>query len=83
MLKTFYTTIRGLLSGKDWVYVLALLVPLTIYNLALKASSVAIKDETNGFLSALNLMRSDFLFAIGYVVFWLGVFAIVRSGVAR
>ncbi len=83
MLKAFYTTVRGLLSGKDWVYVLALLLPLTIYNLALKATSVAIKDETNGLLSALNLMRSDFLFAIGYVVFWIGVFAIVRSGIAR
>ena len=72
-----------MLSGRDWIYVLALLVPLTVYNLALKASSVAIQDGKTSFPAALTLMRSDLLFALGYIVFWVGVFAIARSGLAR
>jgi hypothetical protein len=31
----------GLLRWRDWVYLLSLLVPLFVYNLALKVSSVA------------------------------------------
>lgn len=83
MLKAFHRIVGELLSGRDWIYILSLLVPLTIYNLVLKASSVALKDETGGVLATLNLMRSDILFSIGYVVLWIGAFAIARTGIAR
>ena len=33
--------LRGLLSREEWVYVASLLVPLVVYNVALKAVRVA------------------------------------------
>jgi lipoteichoic acid synthase len=65
-----------LLSRRDWVYLLSLLVPLVVYNLALKASSVA---SVPGLAPNFDLMRSDVYFNLGYALFWIGLFAAVRS----
>ncbi len=65
-----------LLSRRDWVYLLSLLVPLVVYNLALKASSVA---SIPGLAPTFSLMRSDVFFNVGYALFWIGLFAAVRS----
>lgn len=72
-----------LLSWRDWVYVLALLAPLIFYNLSLKALRVASFPEDPGFGETLGLMRSDLLFNLGYALFWVGLFAFARAGVAR
>ncbi len=66
-----------LLSRRDWVYLLVLLVPLFVYNLSLKASSVA---SIPGLVPTFDLMRSDVFFNLGYALFWIGVFAAVRGG---
>jgi len=70
-----------LLALRDWVYLFSLLVPLVVYNLALKASSVAsVPGLTPGFDSpTFDLMRSDVFFNLGYVLFWIGLFAAVRA----
>jgi lipoteichoic acid synthase len=65
-----------LLSRRDWVYLLSLLVPLCVYSLALKASSVA---SVPGLAPNFNLMRSDVFFNLGYAMFWIGFFARVRG----
>ena len=66
-----------LLGRRAWVYLLALLVPLFVYNLSLKASSVA---SIPGLSPTFDLMRSDLFFNLGYALFWVGLFAAVRSG---
>ena len=65
-----------LLDRRDWVYLLSLLVPLFVYNLALKASSVA---SIPGLAPNFDLMRSDVFFNLGYALFWIGLFAAVRG----
>jgi lipoteichoic acid synthase len=65
-----------LLGRRDWVYLLSLLVPLFVYNLALKASSVA---SIPGLAPTFDLMRSDVFFNLGYALFWIGLFAAVRG----
>ncbi len=72
-----------LLSRRDWVYVLGLLVPLILYNLTLKAVRVASLPGDHGLLSSLSLMRSDLLFNLGYALLWIGLFAVVRGGLPR
>ncbi|CAA9450686.1 MAG: Phosphoglycerol transferase [uncultured Rubrobacteraceae bacterium] len=67
----------GLLRWRDWVYLLSLLVPLFVYNLALKASSVA---SIPGLAPGFDLMRSNVFFNLGYALFWIGLFVVVRGG---
>src|SRR5918997_3316774 len=70
-----------LLDRRDWVYLLSILVPLFVYNLALKASSVA---SIPGLAPNFDLMRSDLFFNLGYALFWIGLFAAVRGeGLSR
>ncbi|HET7478128.1 MAG TPA: sulfatase-like hydrolase/transferase [Rubrobacteraceae bacterium] len=83
MVGAFQKTIRELLSGRDWIYLLSLLVPLTVYNLTLKAMSIAIKDDAPGLWGSLDLMRSDILFNVGYGILWVGLFAVARRGALR
>jgi lipoteichoic acid synthase len=65
------------LGRRGWVYLLSLLVPLFVYNLSLKASSVA---SIPGLTPTFDLMRSDLFFNLGYALFWIGLFAAVRGG---
>lgn len=81
------TNIAGLLGGllgrRDWAYFLALLIPLAVYNLALKTASAVAQEGAAEVPEVLKLVRSDLLFNLGYVVFWIGMFAVFRRGVAR
>ena len=70
---------RTLLSRRQWVYLLSLLIPLIIYNLALKAYSVAALPGSNEPGSILSLMWSDLFFYLGYALLWIGLFAAVRA----
>lgn len=74
---------RYLLGREDWTRVLALLLPLVVYVLALKAVRVAALPDEHGFFGALDLMRSDLLFNAGYALLWVGLFAVTRRGPAR
>src|SRR3712207_2642753 len=83
MVGPLYKTVLNLLDRRDWAYVLGLLVPFAVYNLVLKAASVALQAGAGGFPEALRLMRSDLLFNAGYAMLWVGLFAAVRRGVLR
>src|SRR5215204_3079086 len=75
--------LRGILTREEWVYVLSLLVPLVVYNVALKVVRVATQFEVPGPLGFLDQVRSDILFNLGYAALWIGLFAVVRGGVPR
>jgi phosphoglycerol transferase MdoB-like AlkP superfamily enzyme len=81
--KPVYTTVREVLSGRDWAYLGALLVPLAIFVVVTKSLTIATKETDLGFFGTLNLVRSDVLFMVGYAVLWVGLFALARTGLAR
>ena len=70
--------LRALLRRRDWVYTLSLLVPFVIYNLTLKAYDIAARPDDVGFIKALDLMRSDIFFSLGYALLWIVLFAATR-----
>ena len=70
---------RLILSGREWVYLASLLVPLVIYNLVLKGIRIRSQDEVLGVFAALDLIRSDLLFNLGFVFLWVGLFALTRE----
>jgi len=73
--------LSGLLSRRDWVYFLSLLVPLFVYNLALKAYDVRTSQSGDPWLALVfNLMQSDVFFNLGYALLWIGLFAAARRG---
>ena len=69
-----------LLSRRDWVYSLSLLVPLFVYNLALKALDVASRSGDLELSATLESMRSDTFFNLGYASLWIGLFVVTRGG---
>jgi arylsulfatase A-like enzyme len=75
--------LKCLLSREGWIYTLSLLVPVFVYDVALKVWRVATQFEVPGPLGFLDQVRSDLLFNLGYAVFWIGLFAVVRSGAPR
>lgn len=75
--------LRFLLGKREWLYLLSLLVPLVVYNLALKVVRVLSHPEVGGFFEAFGLVRSDVLFNLGYMLLWIGLFALARGGLSR
>jgi len=74
---------RSVLGGRNWLYLLALLVPLVVYNLVLKAIRIHSEEEHAGVLEVLGLIRSDLLFNLGYALLWVGLFALAKRGAMR
>jgi lipoteichoic acid synthase len=74
---------RSLLSLRDWIYLLSLLVPFVVYDLALKGALVLSRPENPGLGGGFGLMRSDLLFSAAYVLLWATLFAVARRGVFR
>lgn len=74
---------RSPLSPRDWTYVLSLLVPFVVYDLFLKASLIVSRPNSSGLFGNLDLMWSDILFDLGYVLLWIGLFVAVRRGPLR
>src|SRR5918998_2247411 len=74
---------RSLLSRRDWVYLLSLLIPFMTYDLVLKGVLVFTGSEDPGLLGGLGLMRSDLLFNLGYVLLWVGLIALARRRASR
>ncbi len=73
----------ALLGRRDYYYLLGLLVPFVVYDLALKAYAVSSLPGERGFFGTLGLMCSDVFFDLGYVLLWVGLFAVARKGLAR
>jgi lipoteichoic acid synthase len=67
---------RSILSGREWVYLASLLVPLVVYNLALKGIRISSQDDVLGGLAAFGFIRSDLLFNLGFAFLWVGLFAL-------
>ena len=57
---------------------LALLVPVVAYVVALKVVRILSQAEVPGFAGFVGQVRSDVLANVGFAVFWLGVAAVVR-----
>ncbi len=81
---------RVLLSRREWVYVLSLLIPFVVYNLALKASILSSRNvDTAGEFNVSTLrlltygMWSDVFFVLAYALLWIGVFTAARRGPLR
>jgi len=68
----------SLLDRREWVYLLSLLVPLVAYDLVLKVIGLASEQQGFGVWDAPRLLRSDLLFDAGYVLVWIGLFAVAR-----
>ena len=64
---------RPLLSRRDWVYLLSLLIPFVVYSLALKVALVVSRPENPGLAAGFGLMRSELLFSRTYVLFWVAL----------
>ena len=75
--------LRALLTREDWVYILGLLLPLILYDVALKTSRVVGLLGAPGPLEFVDQVRSELLFGLGYLALWVGVFAVARRGVPR
>ena len=75
--------VASFLTRRDWVYLLALLLPFAVYDVTLKAVRVAALPDEHGLLGSLRLMRSDLLFDSGYALLWIGLFAVARTGLWR
>jgi arylsulfatase A-like enzyme len=73
----------GFLSRQDRVYLLSLLVPFAVYNLALKIYDVTSRPEKLGPARTLKLMWSDVFFNLGYGLLWIGLFGVARRGPLR
>ena len=73
----------SLLDRRDWVYLLSLLIPLVAYDLALKIIGLASEQPGFGVWDTLRLLRSELLFDAGYVLVWIGLFAVARRGIPR
>ena len=73
----------SLLDRRDWVYLLSLLIPLVAYDLALKVVGLVSERPGFGMWDAVGLLRSEILFDAGYVLVWIGLFAVSRRGTPR
>ena len=72
-----------LLTRGDWIYLASLLVPLFVYNVALKVIRIVTRPDPPGVLGFVDQVRSDLLFNLGFAALWVGVFAVVRGGWPR
>jgi lipoteichoic acid synthase len=79
----FLARFRSILSGRDWVYLSSLLVPLVVYDLVLKWIRMGSQEELPGGFAAFAFIRSDVLFNLGYAFFWVGLFALTRQSRLR
>jgi len=75
--------LRALLTKEDWIYLLSLLVPLVLYDLILKVVRVIALPGTLGLIEFMDQLRSDVFFNLGYVILWIGLFAVARRGATR
>jgi len=72
-----FSSLGSLLSRRDWVYALSLLIPFVFYDLALKTASISSQPEL---ALSLYLMWSNALLALGYALLWVGLFTATRKG---
>jgi lipoteichoic acid synthase len=72
----------NLLSPRDWIYSLSLLIPFVIYNLAMKVWDIVLQSGEHGLALTFGLIQSDILFNLGYALLWIGLFAL-PGGILR
>ena len=69
--------LSALLSRRERVYLLSLLVPLVVYDLSLTAYDAASQPNYHRLAWALDL-KADIFFDLGYALLWIGLFAATR-----
>lgn len=69
----------GLLPRAHWIYLRTLVLPLVLMDLVFESLRVVQHGAVTGLLSFVDQMRSDLLFYVALVLFWVAVFAFVRS----
>lgn len=74
---------RALLSPREWFYLLSLLIPFVVYNLALKALDMASLQGNHEPAQTLDWMWPVLFFNLGYALLWIGLFAAARSSPLR
>ena len=74
---------RALLSRRDWLYLLSLLGPVIIYDLILKGLLIRSRSGEIELAESFGLIQSDVLFNLGYLLLWVGLFALTRKGISR
>ncbi len=77
--------VSSFVGARDLIYVLSLIIPLAIFELALKAIGIYAETPASEFSlwRPIDLLRSEALFVVGYGLVWIGLFAAVRRGIAR
>jgi lipoteichoic acid synthase len=70
---------RPLLNRRELVYLLSLLVPFAVYELALKGFLIVSWPKDLGLAESVGLLRSDLLFNLGYALLWVVLFAVARG----
>src|SRR5918998_2207437 len=70
---------RPLLNRREWVYLLGLLVPFAVYELALKGFLIVSWPKDLGLAESVGLVRSDLFFNLGYALLWVVLFAVARG----
>jgi lipoteichoic acid synthase len=77
---------NSLSSARDWIYICSLLVPFAVYSIALKTSIVlTVVSSWKYFgvpsfapLPVTSMMWPETSFNLGYVLFWVSLFAVIR-----
>lgn len=83
MSRNALVTLRDLVGKEGWFHLLFLLAPLFLYTTTFRVAGILVKDDEAGLWKVVGLLHSDLMFALGYAVFWVGVFAVFRRGLPR
>ncbi len=77
--------VRGarLLNRNDWIYVLSLLIPFAVFDLALRSRLVFFAPIQPTPAGWIGLMQSPLLFLGGYTALWIAVLASARTRPVR
>ncbi|MFD0807166.1 LTA synthase family protein [Nocardioides caeni] len=75
--------VARLLPPGHWFYLLCLLVPVALVDLACQTMRLTTWGTTFGSLTYFEQIRSDVVFHVGHFVFWVGVFHLVQAPKAR
>ena len=73
---------RSLLSPRDWLYSLSLLVPLSLYDLGLKSQQIS-QVGAHGLLATPTLLCSNLFFSVGFGLWWVALLALARRSALR
>lgn len=72
-----------LLRREEWTYILSLMLPLLVADVAMSIIRVRTQYNPPAFMGFLDQIRSDVLINLGFMALWVALFAKVRHGWGR